>query len=217
MENGLSEQFNFIGVGITIIVIFLLSFLIDIESLKMWVMGVGIWAPLAFIFLKILTLVVAPLSGSPLYPLVGLLFGFWPGLLYVALGDFLGFTICFGISRIFGKKIAEKIIGDKDKNLLSKIINHVGTPKGFFHASLALFVSTEILSYGAGLSKLPYLKFILILWPISLIVSIILVLLGSNLIPSNSSLVISAGVPMLGALCIAIGGSLFVRAVKAKI
>lgn len=217
MENSPSEQFNFVGIGVTIIVIVLLSFLIDIESLKVWVIGVGVWAPLAFIFLKILTLVVAPLSGSPLYPLVGLLFGFWPGLLYVALGDFLGFTICFGISRIFGRKIVEKMIGDKDKDLLSKIINHIGTAKGFFQASLALFVSTETLSYGAGLSKLPYLKFILILWPISLVVSMILVFLGSNLVPSNSSFVISVGVPILGAFCIIIGGLLFARSIKEKI
>lgn len=216
MENKFSEQLNFTGVGITILALVLLSLFLDIESMKSWVIEVGVWAPLAFIALKILTLVVAPLSGSPLYPLVGLLFGFWPGLIYVAIGDFLGYTITFGISRIFGRKIVEKMLGGKEGTLLSKIIDHVGTTKGFIQAVLALFVSPELLSYGAGLSKLPYIKFISILWPITLIGSTILVLLGSSLNLSSSSFLISIGIPAVGAICIIIGGSLFVKSIKNK-
>ena len=217
MENKFSEQLNFTGVGITILSLVLLSLLIDIESMKSWVMEVGVWAPLAFIALKILTLVIAPLSGGPLYPLVGLLFGFWPGLIYVAIGDFLGYTINFGISRIFGRKIVEKMLGGKEGTLLSKIINHVGTTRGFFQAILALFVSPELLSYGAGLSKLPYIKFISMLWPVSLIGSTVLVLLGSSLKLSSNSFIIAVGIPILGAICIIIGGTLFTKAIKNKV
>ena len=214
MENKFSEQLDFTKIGITILFLVLLSFLVDIESMKAWVVNVGVWAPLAFIFFKILTLVIAPLSGSPLYPLVGLLFGFWPGLLYIAIGDFLGHTINFGISRVFGRKIVEKMLGGKEGTLLSKIIDHIGTSKGFFQATLALFASPELLSYGAGLSKLSYLKFIFILWPMTLIGSTVLILLGSSLGLSKNSLLISLGIPALGALCIIIGGSSFIKAIK---
>lgn len=214
MENKFSEQFNFIGIGITVLAMILLSIFLDVESMKSWVMQVGIWTPLAFIVLKILTLVIAPLSGGPLYPLVGILFGFWPGIIYVAIGDFLGYTINFAISRIFGRKVVEKMLGQG--NLLSKIIDHVGTPKGFFHAFLTLFVSPELLAYGAGLSKLSYWKFILILWPGYLVVSAVLVLLGSSLTFLQGSLIISLGIPIIGTICVLIGGWLFIRALKNK-
>jgi uncharacterized membrane protein YdjX (TVP38/TMEM64 family) len=78
-----TEQVNYIGVAITILVIVGLTFLFDMEKIQEWIKTAGIWAPLIFIFLKTSTIVIAPLSGSPLYPLVGLLFGFWPGILYV--------------------------------------------------------------------------------------------------------------------------------------
>jgi uncharacterized membrane protein YdjX (TVP38/TMEM64 family) len=216
MENRFSEQVNFLGLGITILLIVAASFFVDIDKAKEWILEAGLWAPLVFIGLKILTLIIAPLSGSPLYPLVGLLFGFWPGILYVALGDLLGYTITFGISRVFGRKVVEKLIGKKEGGLLERVIGHIGTAKGFFHATLTMFALPELLSYGAGLSKITYYKFISILWPITLIGSTALVLLGSSLSFSNQSFLISIVVPVLGVVLIMIGGTLFVRSIKAK-
>lgn len=216
MENKISGQINFIGVGVTIVIIAVLYFFIDINITRQWIYGMGIWAPLVFIGLKILTLVVAPLSGSPLYPLVGVLFGFWPGLLYVAIGDFLGYTITFGISRLFGRKIVEKLIGKKQEGLLARVVEHIGTTKGFFHITLTMFALPELLSYGAGLTRLKYIKFISILWPLSLIASVVLVFLGSSLNFSNEVFVIYIGVPILGAVCVLVGSILFVRSIKAK-
>src|SRR3990167_5586502 len=211
-----TEQANFIGIGITILALIVLTLFIDLESVKTWVEKVGVWGPLLFIVLKASTIVVAPLSGSALYPLVGLLFGFWPGVLYVEIGDFLGYTISFFISRIFGQKIVLKILSNKEGSLLSRIIEHVSTPKGFFQACLTLFAMPELLSYGAGLSRLPYLKFILIITPLSIVASSLLVFFGSILDINSTSLLLSFGIPILGALVIIAGGTIFVRSVKKK-
>jgi len=211
-----TEQANFIGIGITILVLVALTFFIDLDSVKTWVEKVGMWGPLLFIVLKASTIVVAPLSGSALYPLVGLLFGFWPGVLYVEIGDFLGYTISFFISRIFGQKIVLKILSNKEGGLLSRIIEHVSTPKGFFQACLTLFAMPELLSYGAGLSRLPYLKFILIITPLSIVASSILVFFGSILNITNGSLLITLGIPILGAIVVIGGGTIFIRSVNKK-
>ena len=102
MDKKGTEQTNFWGIGLTLVAIITLALFVDIGSLRIWVEGAGVWAPLVFIILKVSTIVIAPLSGSPLYPLVGLLFGFWPGILYVALGDFIGYTTTFFIGRKLG-------------------------------------------------------------------------------------------------------------------
>ncbi len=216
MDKNSSEQFNLIGVGVMLAVLIALSFIVDIDTLKTWVIQAGVWAPLVFILLKISTVVIAPLSGSPLYPLVGLLFGFWPGLLYVALGDFIGYTVTFFISRIFGRSIVMKMISKKEEGLLAKIVYHIGTGKGFFHACLTCFALPELLSYGAGLSRIRYITFILILWPAATVATGLLVLFGSSLGGSDSSLLISAGMPLLGAIAMIMGGSFFVKAIKSK-
>lgn len=214
MKQKLSENFNFIGIGITILIIAVLSFFIDIEMMKVWVTNAGVWAPLAFIVLKIMTIVIAPLSGGPLYLLVGILFGFWPGILYVAIGDFIGYTINFFLSRALGRKYVEKMLSGREESILSKIIEHVGTPKGFFQAFLTAFISPELLSYAAGLSKLKYRYFISILWTGYLIVSSILVLLGSTFSKFSDMILVSLGIPLVAGVCIYVGASWFMDSIK---
>lgn len=208
-----TEQANYTGAIITVLVIVAVIYFFDLEAVKGWVVKAGPWAPLVFIFLKVLTIVVAPLSGSPLYPLVGLLFGFWPGILYVGLGDFIGYTIAFCISRLFGKKVVDRFISNKEEGILAKMVTHVGTPRGFFHACLTLFAMPELLAYGAGLSRLPYPKFIFIIMPLSLIASSLLVFFGSILSITSQSAYIGFAVPILGAIAIMIGGYFFTKEV----
>ncbi len=203
------KEMNLWGLGLTILVIIAIAFFIDIEALKVWVARAGVWGPLVFILLKISTIVIAPLGGSPLYPLVGLLFGFWPGILYVVLGDAIGYTTNFFLSRRFGRRLIARFISDKEDGLLAKIIHHVGTPKGFFHACLTMFAMPELLCYGAGLSTLPYRYFITIMVPIVAVGSAIFVFIGSVLSGDTQSILIGFGLPIIGALAMIIGGFLF--------
>jgi uncharacterized membrane protein YdjX (TVP38/TMEM64 family) len=215
-DNKRGGEFNFWGFGAAVLVLVILAWFIDLSSLKTWIEGRGVWGPVIFILLKISTIVVAPLSGSPLYPLVGLLFGFWPGILYVLIGDILGYTIAFYISRIFGQKIVLKLLSQSEENILGRIINHVSDTKGFFHACLTLFALPEVLSYGAGLSRLSYIKFISILMPLSATAAGILVFFGSILKPQAGSLWIGILIPVVGMIAVLIGGTLFVQAVRKR-
>ncbi len=210
-QDGVKSEVSFIGAGITILILLALVFFLDIGELQVWIEKAGVWGPLVFILLKISTIVIAPLSGSPLYPLVGLLFGFWPGILYVAIGDFLGYTIAFYISRIFGRNVVLKLISRKEEGLIARIVDHIGETKGFIQACLTFFGLPEVLSYAAGLSRLSYLKFISILWPFFTAVTAVLVFFGSSLKPTNGSLLIGLAIPVAGALAMLIGGFIFVR------
>ena len=209
-----TEQTNFMGAGLTILAIILLALLVDIESLKIWVERAGVWGPLVFMLLKISSIVIAPLSGSYLYPMVGLLFGFWPGILYVALADFLGYTIAFYVSRLLGRGVVLKLISNKDEGIVNRIINHISETKGFVHVCLIFFALPDVLSYAAGLSRISYIKFISILWPFFTAVTAILVLFGSILEPRSESLLIGLAIPVAGAFAMLIGGFLFMREIK---
>ena len=211
-----TEQMNLMGIGLTILVIIAVAYFVDLGTLRTWVEGVGIWGPLVFILLKISTVVVAPLSGSPLYPLAGLIFGFWPGILYIAVGDFLAHTTTFYISRIFGQRIVFKLLSGKEEGVVARIVDHIGDTRGFFQACLTCFALPEVLSYGAGLSRLSYIKFIGILMPFLITVASILVFFGSILKPNSESLLIALVIPVAGALAIIIGGTLFMKSLKQK-
>ncbi len=211
-----NEQFSVWGLMGTFAILFALAFFIDLSAVKDWVMAAGVWAPLLFILLKILTIVIPPLSGGPLYLLVGLFFGFWPGILYVAIADFIGFSTAFSISRFLGQKVVMRIISQKEGGTLHRIVNHVSTPKGFFHAYLTLFSMPELLAYGAGLTKIQYKSFISILSPLSFVLSSVIVLFGSVLDISKNAGFITFIFPALGMVVFMTGGWLFMKAVNKK-
>ncbi|MES2994710.1 MAG: VTT domain-containing protein [Patescibacteria group bacterium] len=212
----ISEQLGVIGLLVTIGVLVLIAFFVDMEALKAYVLASGPFAPLVFILLKASTVIIAPLSGAPLYPIVGLFFGFWPGLLYVLIGDFLGYTGAFFLARRFGYPFVRKMIAGNEHGLLSRVVEHVGTVKGFIHMCLTCFALPELISYGTGLSRLPYPIFISILLPLSAVMSATLVLFGSLLDFSEGSLLITIGMPLVGGVIIFIGGYLFLRGVNEK-
>lgn len=211
-----TEHFNFTALAITVGVLIILGFFIDMETVEGLIARAGIWAPLLFILLKASTVIVAPLSGAPLYPLVGIFFGFWPGILYVVIGDFIGFTTSFFIARRFGYPVVRRIIAHNEHGMLSRIVHHVGTLKGFLHMCLTCFALPELISYGTGLSRLPYLVFISILLPLSVVMSSALVLFGASLGASETSVFISFMLPFAGSVIILLGGYLFYRSVSKK-
>lgn len=201
-----SEHTNLLGAGITILALVGLSFFIDIDMLKEWVVSAGPWAPILFISLKVLTIVAAPISGSPLYPLVGMLFGFFPGFLYVALGDLIGYSLAFFISRRFGRDYVLRLIAKNETGMLAKIVERLSDWKSFFVACFAFAVMPELLAYGAGLSRLPYYKFILTLWPLALVGSATLVFFGSKIEGTAHSLISAALIPLAIGTVVLIGG-----------
>lgn len=211
-----TEQLNLTALGLTVAALFALGFFIDMETVQALILEAGIWAPIVFILLKASTIIVAPLSGAPLYPLVGIFFGFWPGILYVIIGDFIGFTVSFFIARRFGYPVVRKIIAHNEHGMLSRIVRHVGTVKGFLHMCLTCFALPELISYGTGLSRLPYPIFISVLLPMSVIMSSALVFFGASLGASESSVFISFMLPFAGSAVIMLGGYLFYRSMRKK-
>src|SRR3989344_6945096 len=90
---------------IIIILLFVVSIhMIKSGSLVNQIDSFGVLAPIIFVLLKMSTLVIAPLSGTPLYFIAGSLFGNFYGLVLSLLGDALGSVICFFLSRFYGQK-----------------------------------------------------------------------------------------------------------------
>lgn len=150
------------------------------DSLQQWVTSAGPWGPIVLVGAKASTIVFAPLSGALIYPLAGALFGFWKGLVLCILGDAIGGAIAFQLSRRFGRGIVERMVGDE--TLLAKILTLMGTVRGFLITRLLLITAQDIVAYAAGLTKLPFLPFILIHVGVSLVPTALLTASGSLLL-----------------------------------
>ncbi|MDH3212205.1 MAG: TVP38/TMEM64 family protein [Myxococcales bacterium] len=134
-----------------------LGFLLDPKRLQAWLRAQGILGPFLFMGLLALAVVMSPIPSIPLDIAGGLAFGPWLGTLYAASGALVGSVVSFGIARLLGRALIERS--------LSGHINFCGQcsdkllTKAIFISRLIPGVSFDVVSYGAGLTKISLRKF----------------------------------------------------------
>ncbi len=134
-----------------------LSLFLDPERLAAWLRGAGPVAPLFFMGLLALAVVVSPLPSIPLDIAGGLVFGPWLGTLYAAIGALVGSVLSFSLARYLGRELIERFLSGhiqfcaecSDKLLTKAVVV----------SRLIPGVSFDLVSYGAGLTKMSLRKF----------------------------------------------------------
>jgi uncharacterized membrane protein YdjX (TVP38/TMEM64 family) len=157
-------------------------FLVKNDGLKDAISDFGIWAPVVIVLLKISTLVIAPLGGTPIYIISGVLFGPLTGFFICLLGDILGSSICFFISRRYGRNVVVYFSGGEMYQSILRVINIITDTKSFIKARLALFSIPEVLAYASGLSQLSFIKFIFLHSLFYVPIDFIFVFFGSQIV-----------------------------------
>lgn len=189
--------------------LYALSRVFDIAAVQAYVEEAGVWAPLVLAAAKATTIIIAPLSGSPLYPIGGALFGFWKAFAWLMVGDTVGAVVAFWISRFFGRAYAERMIG-KERGTLSDALEMMGTKKGFFLARLCFAGFPEISAYGAGLTKINFVPFIFIHSLVGIVPVALTTALGTVLTGTNSPIVFG-GILLAGSLITGLSFLLFAK------
>jgi uncharacterized membrane protein YdjX (TVP38/TMEM64 family) len=201
---------NFLGLGLVIVGLVLVVKFVGGDELRAWVESAGAWGPLALVLAKASTIVVAPLSGGPLYPLAGALFGVGPAILYLAAGDILGGAIAFAVARRFGRGLVERILKKQNAAFLDRALDLMGTVKGFLVARVCFIALPEAVAYGAGLTRLPFLPFVLIYGSIGVLPTIPLAIIGDAALGEGGGWLVTLGL-VGGSVAAAVGALLFAK------
>ncbi|MDD4506491.1 MAG: TVP38/TMEM64 family protein, partial [Sulfurospirillaceae bacterium] len=128
----------------------------QVEQIRSFVLGFGLYAPLVFILL----FTFAPLIFFPdgiLALAGGLIFGFAWGSFYIILGALCGGTLSFYLARLYGNTMREKLSHEKLINFQKSVQKH-----GFIMILLLRLVPLvpfNIISYSAGFSTIRYRDF----------------------------------------------------------
>ena len=129
------------------------------EQMQGIIKNLGLIGPFAIIFLIAIAIVVSPIPSAPIALVSGALYGHTMGTIYVVIGAVTGALIVFLISRKLGyayinrklhHRVPVKIIGSQ--NTLMLIV---------FVSRLAPFISFDVISYAAGLTRLTTGRFLL--------------------------------------------------------
>lgn len=129
-----------------------------------FVKSAGVFAPLVFVVIEIISVVIALLPCSLGYPVSTAAFGFWGGFFLNALSTIAGSAIIFMIVRIFGKPLVEAIVEKKHFDRYGKFMEKTS----FFEKLLAAaffvpFFPDNALCYLAGLTKIETKRFVVLL------------------------------------------------------
>lgn len=138
----------------------LMPYLSDPVKMREFVLGFGIFAPMALILLQAIQAVLPVIPAQLLILLAGALFGVTKGSLYCLIGLFIGCSIVFFIAKRYGKKNPHKHVDKKELTRLGKFIKEHGDYAVFLGRLLPLF-PVDVISFGAGLTKIRYKHYII--------------------------------------------------------
>jgi uncharacterized membrane protein YdjX (TVP38/TMEM64 family) len=129
------------------------------DRLREAILAQGALAPLLFVGLQILQVILFPLPGEASGFLGGYLFGAWGGLFYSTLGLTIGSWLAYGIGSIFRQAIQNRLA----HTIVHRRFNHL-VAKGGFVIPFLLFLlpgfPKDSLSYLLGLSRMPWRVFL---------------------------------------------------------
>jgi uncharacterized membrane protein YdjX (TVP38/TMEM64 family) len=118
----------------------------------------GWMAPLVFIAIQMLQVIISPIPGEITGPVGGALFGTLWGLMYSTIGLTIGTLVCFWMGRKWGEPLVRPFLSEHNWNRMNFILEAEGAIICFVLYLIPGFPK-DIISYLFGLSPMPFWVF----------------------------------------------------------
>lgn len=127
------------------------------ETIRAW----GVMAPLVFVLIQALQVVISPIPGEITGPVGGLLFGTWMGVVYSTIGLTGGTLLCFWAGRRWGEPLVRPWLGQRAWKRMNFVVETEGAALCFILYVIPGFPK-DIVSYLFGLSPIRFPVFALV-------------------------------------------------------
>ena len=135
------------------------DFLASQEAVRQRVEPYGAWAPVAFILIQVVQVIITPISHYTVGLAGGFIFGPVYGTFLNLIGRIIGHTAAFTISHYVGRPLLKYFVSEK---ALSRYDKYVGGSGFFLFLAYWLpFFPDDELSYVAGISKMRWRRFMI--------------------------------------------------------
>ena len=140
------------------VVRFLVRLYRDKYFLRDTVAAWGWMAPLVFVAIQALQVIISPIPGEITGPVGGALFGTLWGLIYSTVGLTVGTLLCFWMGRKWGEPLVRPFLSEHNWNRMNFILEAEGAIICFVLYLIPGFPK-DIISYLFGLSPMPFWVF----------------------------------------------------------
>lgn len=139
-------------VGIYLLVREYAAFIMDAEALRSWLRQFGVFAPLVFIAIQALQVIVAPIPGQVVALVAGYLFGPIAGTVYSLTGVLIGSAVAFSLAKRYGRAFVEDVLRDDVVDRFDEFVETVGVP-GLFAFVVIPGLPDDAICFLSGLTK----------------------------------------------------------------
>lgn len=127
----------------------------DQDAIREYLHGYGGWAPVVSVLLMSAQVVLAPIPASVVQLSNGVVFGVLGGAALNLIGQMIGATVAFFISRTLGRSVAERFVGRIDaEGVVGRWLDHWGA-RALFVIRVIPGMPSDFTSYLLGLTHMP--------------------------------------------------------------
>lgn len=127
------------------------------DAARTWVGQFGLWAPLVYMGLFALQILIAPMPGQFMGVMSGYIFGIFLGSLYSIIALAIGAGLAMVIARHFGRPLLERFVAPEQLQLWERKL-YMRSPVNW--GLLFVFPVPDFVFYLAGLSSIPLIRLI---------------------------------------------------------
>lgn len=176
----------------------------DEARLEMMIESAGIFAPLAYIGVQVVQIVVFIIPGEATQIAGGYLFGVWFGTLYAMIGAAIGTVITFMIGRTSGKGFLEELFSEKQVDQFDPIINSKHSRLVFFLLFLIPAIPKDVLCYIGGITNLKLKDFLVLSLAGRFPALFLSMFFGTAVAEGNLTVMITVGVIAVVLFCVGV-------------
>lgn len=140
----------------------------------------GVTGPVLCVAVQFAQVVIFVIPGEITQFAAGYVFGSWMGYLYSVTGIMLGSAFNFYFARVFGRPALEKFIRRATLDRIDAALNNAKGKSALFLLFLLPGLPKDAMSYGAGLSSITLLEFVIITGLARSPAMIVTIVLGSQ-------------------------------------
>jgi uncharacterized membrane protein YdjX (TVP38/TMEM64 family) len=148
----------------------------DYDDFERWMADLGAWGPILYILFFAISMVIAPIPTGPAPIAAAAAFGGLAAFFYTMLAGIIGAALCFGIARRWGRPALERFLPDKVVSEIDRVSDNLGVRVLFMLRLFPIF-GVDIVSYGAGLTRIRFTTYVVVsivaTTPVLILVSVV--------------------------------------------
>jgi len=133
---------------------------IGIEQIRAQVKQLGVLAPFALWLLRSVSIAIPAIPSTAYSVLAGTVFGFWQGIIVIAIADLVACSLNFYLAKRYGRELVQRLVGQLFMGKVDSFSSNYLETNPFLVAGFLMTGLFDFVCYAVGLTEMQWHKFV---------------------------------------------------------